>query len=219
MQKTGCGTWFCLFVCALLLLSLVGCGGDPATTATTTTTAQSVHWQDDPARFATGYFLCTEGNENYYRERYGVDGFDCHYLYYANKQAGEFYKVYDKPLLEYTEDGTRVFALTADHALLRINGKADATQVYRAQHGALHLLKVKDGVVHVVDGDRLMRFDEASQTMAQVATCENVVYYYLKKNGDVVWENGGGSVYVYSPKTNTHTPAESVAVAIADEQQ
>lgn len=218
MKSYGWGTLFCLCLCSLLFLSLVGCGGDSATT-TTTTTSPSVHWQDDPTHFATGYFLCTEGNENYYRERYGVDGFDCNYLYYANKQAGEFYKVYDGPLLEYTEDGTRLFALTADHALLCINSKADATQVYRAGHGALHLLKLKDGIVHVVDGDRLMRFDEASQSMTQVVQCEDVVYYYLKNNGDVVWQNSTQSVYVYSPKTDTHTPVESVAVAIADETE
>ncbi len=207
---------FLLVFCCAFLLICTACGEGTATT-TTKPTSQSVHWENDPARFAAGYFLCTEGNEDYYRERYGVDGFECGYLYYADKQAGEFFKVCDELLLGYAEDDSRVFAHTTEHALLRINGKADAVTLYRAQYGALHLLKLKRGVLYVVDGDWLLNYDDVSQTMMQVAQCRDIVYYYLKENGDVVWENNKQETYVYSPQTNDHTPAESVAAAIADE--
>lgn len=213
MKRCRCVTLF--GVSLLLMLFFNGCGGN--STSTAKTTASLLHWQNDPARFATGYFLCTEGNEDYYRERYGVEEFECDYLYYTDKQAGVFFKVWDGPLRGYVEDGSHVFAHTADHTLLRIDGKEEAVTVYRAQHGALHLLKLKNGTVYVVDGDRLLKFDDVSQVMTQVTQCRGIVYYYLKENGDVVWENSEQEVYVYSPQTNDHTPVESVAVAIADE--
>lgn len=139
-----------------------------------------------------------------------IDGLVPGYLYLANMETNQVFKLIEEAVLEHECSGEYVYAITASHNIIRVDYSGNGyTVLYESVSENLKALEYEGRMLYFADGDLITKLNTQTGITAVILQMENIVKIFPYKEGHLLLTNDAGQHIEYDITTGAQTMVAS----------
>lgn len=139
-----------------------------------------------------------------------IDGLVPGYLYLANMETNQVFKLIEEAVSEHECSGEYVYAITASHSIIRVDYSGNGyTVLYESVSENLKALEYEDRMLYFADGDLITKLNTQTGITAVILQMENIVKIFPYKEGHLLLTDDAGQHIEYDITTGAQTMVAS----------